>query len=171
MAPDNEPKDEPGGNDWMLLRDAQQRTVNTVPRTGIAIATDIGDQGDIHPRDKQNVGLRLALSALAKDYGKKIEYTGPVLKSAVGKEGQMVLTFTHAEGGLSMKGDAERVFAIAGKDRVWAWATPKVEGDRVVLKSPNVPSPIYVRYAWSNLPRATLYNGASLPAAPFQNVP
>ncbi|RYX82682.1 9-O-acetylesterase [bacterium] len=171
MAPDEQPKDEPKQDDWPLLRAAQQHTADAVPETGIAIITDIGDQNDIHPRNKQDVGLRLALSALAKDYGKKIEYSGPVLKSATPQGSQIVLTFTHADGGLSMKGDVARVFAIAGADRVWSWATPQINGSSVTLSSPQVPTPVYVRYGWSNLPRATMYNGAMLPAPPFQTTP
>ncbi len=171
MAPDEQPHDEQGPNDWPLLRAAQQHTVDTVDGTTLAVTTDIGDGGDIHPRNKQDVGLRLALGALAQDYGKKIEYTGPVLRSAVPSNSQIALTFTHADGGLTLKGDANRVFAVAGADRVWSWATPQIEGTKVTLSSPAVPKPLYVRYAWSNLPRATLYNGANLPAPPFQTVP
>ena len=79
-----------------------------------------------------------------------------------------MLSFTHADGGLTLKGEANRVFAVAGADRNWFWATPQVEGKQVVLTSPMVPKPMYVRYGWSNLPRASLYNGVNLPAAPFE---
>ena len=167
MAPDDAPKND----DWPRLRAAQQHTADTVANSGIAITTDIGDEKDIHPKDKQNVGLRLALSALAQTYGKKVEYLGPVFKSATPQGERLALNFSHTEGGLSIKGDANRIFAVAGADRNWFWATPQIDGNRVILTSPVVPKPLYARYAWSNLPRATLYNGAALPAAPFQTLP
>lgn len=165
------PVEKPGDNNWSLLRAAQQHTADTVPQTGIAIITDNVDEKGMHPTDKRNVGLRLALDALALDYGKKIEYSGPVLQSALPKGAQIVLTFTHADGGLSLKGDADHVFAIAGADKVWAWAKPRIEGTQVTLSAPNVTNPVYVRYAWASNPRGTLYNGASLPAPPFQTTP
>ncbi|RYX85494.1 9-O-acetylesterase [bacterium] len=168
MAPDETPKND----NWPKLRAAQMKTAQTVERTGIAITTDIGDEKDIHPKDKQDVGLRLALNALAKDYGRKVEYSGPSVKSVSPQGASVAVTFNNAEGGLSLKGaDTSRLFAVAGADRNWFWATPRIEGNRVILTSPVVPRPVYVRYAWSNLPRATLYNGANLPAAPFQTLP
>ncbi len=168
MAPDESPKND----DWPRLRAAQMKTSETVGHSGIAIITDIGDQNDIHPKDKQDVGLRLALNALAKDYGRKVEYSGPTVKSVTPQGESVAVTFDHADGGLSLKGDdTSRVFAVAGADRNWFWATPRIEGAHVILTSPVVSKPVYVRYAWSNLPRAALYNGANLPAPPFQTVP
>ena len=166
MAPDQTPQND----DWPRLRAAQMQTALTVPRTGIAITTDIGDGTDIHPKDKQDVGLRLALSALAQDYGMKIESSGPVPNSIAPRGERLVLGFTHADGGLTLKGEANRVFAVAGADRNWFWATPQIDGKQIVLTSPMVPKPMYVRFGWSNLPRASLYNGAGLPAAPFETV-
>ena len=168
MAPDDMPKND----DWPQLRAAQMQTAQTVPGTGIAITTDIGDEKDIHPKNKQDVGLRLALVALAKTYGRKGEaYSGPTVKSITSKGESVVVQFDHAKGGLSLKGDTSRVFAVAGADRNWFWATPRLDGSRVILTSPQVPSPLYVRYGWSNLPRATLYNGDNLPAPPFETLP
>ena len=164
MAPDQTPQND----DWPQLRAAQMKTALTVPNTGIAITTDIGDEKDIHPKDKQDVGLRLALSALAQDYGMKVESSGPIPSTIAPKGERLVLNFTHADGGLTLKGEADRVFAVAGADRNWFWATPKIDGKQVVLTSPMVPKPMYVRFGWSNLPRAALYNGANLPAAPFE---
>ena len=165
------PDDIPSNDSWPRLRAAQMKTALTVPNTGIAIATDIGDEKDIHPKDKQDVGLRLALVALSKTYGKKVESSGPTVQSVTHKGDALTVSFAHADGGLSLKGDMARVFAVAGADRNWFWATPRIEGNRVILTSPAVSKPMYVRYAWSNLPRATLYNGANLPAPPFQNLP
>ena len=167
MAPDDTPKDD----DWPQLRAAQMKTAQAVPNTGIAITTDIGDEKDIHPKDKQDVGLRLALAALAQTYGEKVEYSGPTLQQTKLDGENLRLAFAHAEGGLSLKGDTTRVFALAGADRNWFWATPRIEGNSVILTSSVVPKPIYARYAWSSLPRATLYNSANLPAPPFQNLP
>lgn len=166
MAPDENPKND----DWPRLRAAQMKTAQMVGNSGIAITTDIGDQNDIHPKDKQDVGLRLALSALAQTYGKKVEYLGPSVKEVMPQADSVAVSFDHAVGGLSLKGDTSRVFAVAGADRNWFWATPRVEGNKVILTSPVVPKPVYVRYAWSNLPRATLYNRANLPAPPFETV-
>ena len=164
MAPDDAPKND----DWPLLRAAQMRTAQTVPNTGIAITTDIGDEKDIHPKDKEDVGLRLALVALAKTYGRSVESSGPTVQKVTPQGNAVAVSFDHAQGGLTLKGDATRVFAVAGADRNWFWATPRIEGNSVILTSAVVPKPLFVRYAWSNLPRATLYNGANLPAPPFQ---
>ena len=167
MAPD----DFPQSDGWPLLRAAQMQTAQTIPNTGIAITTDVGDEKDIHPKNKQDVGLRLALAALVQTYGKKNECTGPTVAFVSPKGDAVTVAFNHAGGGLTLQGDANRVFAVAGADRNWFWATPRIDGSRVVLTSPQVEKPLYVRYGWSNLPRATLYNGAKLPAPPFQTLP
>jgi sialate O-acetylesterase len=162
------PDDQPRSDQWPRLRESQMKTAQTVEKTGIAVAIDIGDAGDIHPKNKQDVGLRLALSALAHDYGQKVPFAGPVLKSARRNGEKMVLQFDNAAGGLTLRGEANRVFAVAGSDKNWVWADAVVEKETVVLTSPEVKQPMYVRYAWSNMPRASLYNGAELPAAPFR---
>lgn len=164
MNPDDAPRDD----EWPRLREAQMNTAQTVERTGIATAIDVGEAGDIHPKNKQDVGLRLALAALAQDYGKKIPFDGPTLKSARRNGNKMVLRFDNAAGGLTLRGDANRVFAVAGADKKWVWADAVVENGTVVLTSAEVKEPVYVRYAWSNFPRAHLYNGAELPAMPFR---
>ena len=164
MAPDDSPKND----EWPRLRAAQMQAAQTLPNTGIAITTDIGDEKDIHPKNKQDVGLRLALAALAQTYGKKNEYSGPTVKSLTPKNDTLTVAFDHAGGGLTLQGDTSRVFAVAGADGNWFWATPRIDGSRVVLTSPMVAKPVQVRYGWSNLPRATLYNGDKLPAPPFE---
>ena len=166
------PDDAPADDAWPQIRAAQSKTAQTVPDVGIAITTDIGDEKDIHPKDKLDVGERLALAALAKTYGENVEFSGPTVRSVVPQGNAIAVNFAHAQGGLTLKGeDSSRVFAVAGADRNWFWATPRIEGQSVVLTSAVVPRPMYVRYAWSNLPRATLYNGAGLPAPPFQKSP
>jgi sialate O-acetylesterase len=162
------PDDQPKSDQWPRLREAQMKTAQSVDKTGIAVAIDIGDAGDIHPKNKQDVGLRLALTALAHDYGKKVPFAGPILKSARRDGERMVLQFDNAAGGLTLRGDADRVFAVAGADKEWVWANAEVKKDAVILTAPGVKQPVFVRYAWSNMPRASLYNDADLPAAPFR---
>ena len=161
------PNDEPGDDEWAYLREAQSLTASNVPDTGIAVITDIGEAGDIHPKNKQDVGLRLALQALKNTYGAQIQADGPTLKSAQAKANAMVLTFDNADD-LTIKGEQNRVFAIAGADKKFVWATPQIAGDTITLLSDEVKAPIYARFGWSNNPRASLYNGAGLPASPFR---
>ena len=162
-APDDAPKDDK----WAYLREAQSMTARDVPDTGIAIITDIGDAGDIHPKNKQDVGLRLALVALSQTYGEKIESSGPTLLSATPLNGTLQLKFAHAQD-LNLKGDTARVFALAGADKQFHWATPEIMGDTITLQSAEVPKPLYARFGWSDNPRASLYNAAGLPASPFR---
>ena len=164
MAPDEQPRND----DWPRLREAQNIAAQTVGKSDVALAIDIGEQNDIHPRNKQDVGLRLALQALAKDYGQKVVFEGPTLASATRRGSTMVLKMANTGGELSVKGDANRVFAIAGADKKFAWATPTMAGDTVTLSSPEVKEPVAVRFGWSNLPRAFVYNKAGLPAGPFR---
>ncbi len=163
MAPDEQPRDD----DWPRLREAQSLTAKNVPDTGIAVITDIGEENDIHPRNKQDVGLRLALAALKNTYGQNVQADGPTLRSAEIRGGEIALTFDHADG-LMLKGDAARVFAVAGADGKYFWATPTIQGNTVYLLTPDVATPVSARFAWSNNPRANLYNSAGLPASPFR---
>ena len=169
LANFRQPTDAPdGGNDvWPFLREAQSLTAKNLPDTGIATITDIGDAGDIHPKNKQDVGLRLALAALHQTYGENIEYSGPTLQSVTPKNGALQLKFDHAQG-LTLKGEANRVFAIAGADRQFFWATPQINGNTVTLQNVEVSAPRFARFGWSDNPRANLYNGAGLPASPFR---
>ena len=158
----------PGGDAWPLLREAQWRTSLSVPNTGIATALDIGDPNDIHPKNKQDVGRRLALVAEAKTYGLKVPYAGPVLKALTAAGHAATLTFTHTEGGLvSKSGPALTGFEVAGTDGVFAAADAHLSGNTVIVSSPSVSIPTAVRYAWSGDPQCSLYNGAGLPAFPF----
>lgn len=164
MAPDEAPKSDP----WPFLRESQNIAAQTVGKSGVALAIDIGEEKDIHPKNKQDVGLRLALQTLAKDYGQKVVFEGPTLAQARRQGSTMVLKMANTGGELSLKGEAERVFAIAGADKKFAWATPTIVGDTVTLSSPDVKEPVAVRFGWSNLPRAFVYNKAGLPAGPFR---
>lgn len=158
---------QPGEDAWAELREAQYLTTKAIPNVGMATAIDIGESNDIHPHNKQEVGRRLALEALRKTYGRKIESSGPVLKSWITENGSLRVKFDHAKG-LQSKGKLEG-FAIAGADKKFVWADAKIEGESVVLSSPLVRRPIYVRYAWDSYPPTPLYNGAGLPAIPFRN--
>ncbi|MBI1332026.1 MAG: hypothetical protein GC165_04010 [Armatimonadetes bacterium] len=153
---------------WPELREAQTKAVNSVKNAGLAVTVDIGEARDIHPKNKQEVGRRLALSALKIAYGKKLEDSGPTFAEANSKgDGKLVVWFHHAKG-LVLRPGATSGFAICGKDGKFVWADAKVVGESVVLTSPEVANPVDVRYAWDDDPVATLYNGDGLPAVPFR---
>ncbi len=154
-------------SDWAFLREAQSETLD-VPNTAMAVITDIGDEKDIHPRDKKTVGERLALAARAKAYGEDIVYSGPVFQTLEIRDGKAIVRFGHIGGGLVAKGDLPTGFAIAGEDRQWHWAAAQIEGDTVILSSPEVPAPVAVRYNWANNPVGNLYNREGLPASLFR---
>jgi sialate O-acetylesterase len=164
-------KEEPGESDWAELREAQTMTLS-LPNTGMAVIIDIGDAQDIHPKDKQDVGKRLALWALARTYGKNVVCSGPLYKSMEQKGNQIILHFDHVGGGLVAKGATGnpvlKGFAVAGADRKFVWAQARIEGDTVVVSSDKVAEPIAVRYAWADNPPCSLYNKAGLPASPFR---
>ncbi len=158
----------PGGDAWPLLREAQWRTAETVPNTGIATALDIGDSSDIHPKNKQEVGRRLALIAEAKAHGQNVPYTGPVYKALSVSGHSATLTFTRPATDLvSRSGPALTGFEIAGSDGVFVPADAQIAGHTVIVSSPKVPSPTAVRYAWTGFPACSLYDAAGLPALPF----
>jgi sialate O-acetylesterase len=156
------------GDDWTETRESQAITAATVPHSCLAVTIDTGDPDNIHAKDKQPVGDRLALCALTKYYGKNVVYSGPTLESVERLPGSIRLHFAHTDGSLVVKGDKLEEFSIAGDDRQWAWADARIEGDTIVVSSPSVPKPTQVRYAWQSNPAATLFNGAGLPAAPFR---
>lgn len=164
MAVDPEPKDDA----WPELREAQYLTTQTVPNAALALAIDIGDAADIHPKNKQEVGRRLALSALNIAYKRPVEYSGPIYKSMKVEGDAIHLQFTHVGGGLDAKAGDLKGFAIAGDDHKFVWASAKIVGESVVVSSPSIKQPVAVRYAWSNNPVCNLYNRAGLPAVPFR---
>jgi len=154
--------------DWPLLREAMLHTLK-VRNTGMAIAIDVGEADNIHPKDKPEVGRRLALWALGEIYGQKVASTsGPLPGGHQIRGREVVLSFTHADGGLVAKGGELKEFIIAGEDKKWVKANAKIEGEKIIVASPDVPKPAAVRYAWANNPDGNLYNGAGLPASPFR---
>ncbi len=163
MAPQQQPS-ETGG--WPLIREQMLKTLE-VSNTGMAVTIDVGDADDIHPKNKQDVGSRLAQWALAKTYGKPILPCGPLYKAMRRRANQIVLEFEYADG-LSARGGPLKGFAVAGADRRFVWADARIEGRTVVVSSPQVAEPVAVRYGWANNPACTLVNGAGLPASPFR---
>jgi sialate O-acetylesterase len=150
------------------VREAQATVLN-LPNTGMAVTIDIGDPKNVHPKDKQDVGDRLARIALANIYGEKIEYSGPVFKSAQVENGAIRVSFTHLGGGLVAKGGPLKCFEVAGQDQKFVPADATIDGDTVLVSSAAIPSPATARYAWQNYPDGcNLYNAAGLPAAPFR---
>lgn len=162
------PPTEPGDDQWAELREAQFMTTKKVRNAGIATAIDIGEQGDIHPKNKQEVGRRLALVAEAQDYHMKVPSSGPTYRSMEIEEGAIRITFDHIEGGLMAKDGNLSGFAIAGKDHKWVWASAKIDGNTVIVSSPSVAKPVAVRYSWAAYMNSNLYNKAGLPAFPFR---
>ncbi len=163
-----ERKPEPGESAWAELREAQLMTLD-LRNTGMAVIIDIGEAKDIHPRNKQDVGKRLALIALNRTYGRHVAFSGPLYHAMRIRDGKIILLFKHANGGLVAKnGERLRGFAIAGLDREFVWADAVIQGDKVVVWSDKVPEPVAVRYAWADNPECNLYNGAGLPASPFR---
>ena len=151
-----------------LVREAQA-TILKLPNTGMAVTTDIGERKNVHPKNKQDVGDRLARIALAKAYGHKIEFSGPAYESMKIEGGAIRVTFSHAVG-LMAKDGALKWFTIAGADGKFVPAEAKIDGQTVVVSSPDVAAPVAVRYAWVNFPDGGhLYNAAGLPAAQFRS--
>jgi sialate O-acetylesterase len=157
-----------GESDWAELREAQLMTLSASPKTGMSLAIDVGTYDDIHPRNKQPVGARLALAARAVAYGEKIVHSGPVYQSMKIEGDKVILSFKHAGGGLEARGGELKGFIIAGDDKVWREAKAEIKGDRVIVSSPEVAKPVAVRYAWAKYPTCNLYNKEGLPATPFR---
>lgn len=161
-------KQTPGESTWAELREAQMQTLK-LPKTGMAVTIDIGEAKDIHPKNKQDVGLRLALIARSKVYKENIAYSGPLYKSYKIKGNQVKLSFNHINGGLQSKGNDElKGFEIASADKKFHWAEAKIVGDKIIVWSDDIKEPIAVRYAWANNPVCNLYNKGGLPASPFR---
>ena len=149
------------------LREAQRLALE-VPNTGMVVTTDVGDPLDIHPRDKRAVGERLARWALARTYGRELAYSGPLYRSMEVEGGAIRVRFDHATGGLIARDAAPTHFHVAGADRRFVAADTRVEGDALVVSSPEVPQPVAVRYAQGPADEPNLFNAAGLPAAPFR---
>jgi sialate O-acetylesterase len=161
-------KPQPGDSAWAELREAQTLTMSKSANTGMAVIIDIGEEKDIHPKNKQDVGKRLARWALAREYEQKIVCSGPLYDSMKVEGGKVRLTFKHVGGGLAARDGKLVGFAVAGDDRKFVWADAAIDGDTVVVGADSVAAPVAVRYAWADNPECTLTNKEGLPASPFR---
>ena len=153
---------------WPELQESQLKTLE-LRNTGMAVIIDIGNSTNVHPTNKQDVGHRLALAARANVYGEKIVYSGPIFRQLTADGSQLRVWFDHVGGGLAARsGDTLTGFAIAGKDRNFVPAGARIDGETVVVSSPDVKDPVAVRYAWASDPVCNLINKANLPASPFR---
>jgi sialate O-acetylesterase len=153
---------------WAELREAQLLALQ-LPATGMAVTIDIGDSKDIHPKNKVDVGKRLAAAARGLVYGEKVEPSGPLFERATFEGGKARVTFRHAGGGLVQKGESLTGFSIAGEDQKFFPAVARIEGNEVVVTNPDVARPVAVRYGFECDPRCNLYNQDGLPASPFRS--
>jgi sialate O-acetylesterase len=161
-------KSSPAESSWAELREAQLMA-SKIPKTSMVVTIDIGEEHNLHPPNKQELGRRLALAARANVYGEEVAWSGPVFSTHKIEGDKVVLTFKQLNGGLVIKnGDVLKGFAIAGADKKFVWADAKIEDDKVVAHSNEVPNPVSVRYAWADNPDCNLYNKAGLPASPFR---
>ncbi|HEY5741814.1 MAG TPA: sialate O-acetylesterase [Terrimicrobiaceae bacterium] len=168
------PDQTPIESEWAEVREAQLMSLK-LPHTGMAVAIDAGEEDDVHPRNKKDIGHRLALAALAKAYGKDVDYSGPIFKSMRVEKGEARVSFDHVNTGLVTPDDAPvKGFALAGDDRKYEFARARIEGDQIIVWNDELPEPVAVRYAWANNPAgANLYSrtrgGELLPASPFRS--
>ncbi|MCJ8165694.1 GDSL-type esterase/lipase family protein [Pontibacter sp. E15-1] len=154
---------------WPYFRDSQRQLLQQIPNAGMAVSTDLGDSLDVHPRQKRQVGERLAGWALARTYGRQVPYSGPLFQRARIKGNRAVCSFAHSKGMRASDGQALRGFEVAGSDLVFSKAKAVVSGSKVRVWSGRVPEPKYVRYAWQPYTTANLVNKANLPAATFSS--
>src|SRR5690606_6439748 len=145
--------------------DAQRKTLS-LPNTGMVVTLDIGNNTNIHPGNKQDVGSRLARWALANDYKVSVPYSGPLVREAKAEGARVVVTFDHGEG-LVLKGSKPYGVELAGEDGQFYPADAIIDGDRLVVSSTRVRQPRTIRYAWTNTATATLFNAHGLPASSF----
>jgi sialate O-acetylesterase len=158
----------PSDSNWAMLRESQTMTLST-KNTGMAVIMDVGDVFNIHPKNKQEVGKRLALWALAKDYGfKDIFYSSPLYKNMKIENGKARIFFETSGSSLIVKGNTIKGFAIAGPDKKFVWANAQIDGDSVLVWSDKLQNPSAVRYGWSDWIECNLYNKQGLPVSPFR---
>ena len=159
----------PTEDDYLsLFRDAQKTTITISPNTGMACTIDIGDEFNIHPGNKQDVGKRLYLIAQEKVYHQKVVSTGPVYKSASIEGNKIRVRFINVKNGLRSNTDSlNKCFAVANESGKWFWADAMIEGNDILISCKEVQQPVKLQYAWQNNPLAPLYNQEGLPMLPF----
>jgi sialate O-acetylesterase len=167
LPPFMEIKTQPEESDWAVLRDAQLQVSQSLPNVGLIVTTDVGDQNDIHPTRKEPIGERLGLAARKLAYGENIEAFGPTFRSVTFGDHKATVAFDHVGKGLEVRGDKLTGFALAGADKKFVFAGAVIAGDTVVVSSPAIPAPAYVRFGWANFPVVDLWNKDGLPASPF----
>jgi sialate O-acetylesterase len=167
LANFQERKNQPADDAWAELREAQLMALS-LPKTGMAVTIDIGDAKDIHPKNKQGVGERLALAARHVAYGEELTYSGPIYSSMKIKGDTIRIRFDHVGSGLVARGGPPTGFAIAGEDGKFIWADARIEGETVVVCAPGLTRPVAVRYAWAANPFCNLFNAEGLPASSFR---
>lgn len=160
-------KSEPTESIWAELREAQMNTLH-LENTGMAVITDIGEALDIHPKNKQDVGKRLALIAENQTYGHNQPYSGPLFSTYKIEGNKIRISFNHFDGLKISDGKKLSGFSIAGTDHKFHWADAEIIGNNIIVSSPNVPFPVAVRYAWADNPNSNLTNNSGLPASPFR---
>ncbi len=160
---------QPSESQWAAFREAQAKSLS-IPNTAMAIAIDVGEWNDVHPDRKKEVGDRLALAAEKIAYGENIVYTGPTYQSQTIEGNKIIISFTNTGSGLATNdGEVPAEFAIAGDDKKFVWGNARIEGDKIIVSSNELPNPKYVRYAWADDPvNPNLINKEGLPAAPFR---
>lgn len=160
--------EEPGESNWAILRESQSAALE-LPNVGQAITLDIGEADDIHPRNKQDVGRRLALAARSIQYEEGLVYSGPIYRDHAVDGSRIVITFDHVGSGLAVSGSELSGFAVAGEDGMFVWANARIEDNTVIVSHPSIQTPTHVRYAWADNPdNANLINAEGLPAASFR---
>lgn len=150
------------------IRESQFLTLGKVINAAMTVTTDVGDAADIHPRNKQPVGHRLALAALALAYGENIEHSGPLYESMKAENGKITVNFKHTGSGLVAKDGPLKGFTIAGKDKKFVPARAEIQGKTIAVSADGVTEPQAVRYGWENVPDVNLFNREGLPASPFR---
>ncbi|WP_226789881.1 sialate O-acetylesterase [Flagellimonas hadalis] len=159
----------PTESNWAELREAQLKALGD-PNTAMTVNIDLGEWNDIHPDNKKDVGERMALAAKKIAYGEDLVYSGPLYEASQIDGDKIIISFSHMGGGLiTNDGEALSSFEIAGEDKKFVWADAKIEGNKVIVWSDEVPNPKHVRYAWADNPdNPNLYNEEGLPASPFR---
>ena len=168
LAPFLKRDEAPTESAWAELREAQRLISEQVRNTGMAVTTDVGEEGEILPRQKEAVGERLALLARKLIFRHLVEASGPAYSGVSFAGGKGILTFTHDESGLEARNGVLTGFTIAGEDKIFINAEAKIEEGRVFVSSSKTPNPVAVRYGWADYPTGNLWNKAGLPASPFR---
>ena len=159
---------QPEESAWAEVRESQLYVSEHTSKAGMAVITDVGNETDIHPRQKQPVGERLATAARGIAYGEKIVYSGPAYKSMKVDVDRAIVSFDSVGDGLVCKGKTLTGFTVAGADKKFYNASAQIVGNTVVVSSPDVKAPVAVRFGWANYPVVNLWNKADLPASPFR---